>query len=154
LSVDGDILLYGSNVANDAVGLAFINQFAQLTGADIAASTNETGNLMGDWILEAQTNLIETQSLTLLHYSLKPSDNPIYYSRYKDESDYPSGTLDDDYISTYGWNDIIMAGSGGNDTYIGGDGFDILSYTEIFPDPFNNVFLFWVIRSRENSNHT
>ena len=39
LTDDGDIMLYGCNTAEGAAGEAFINQLAELTGADVAAST-------------------------------------------------------------------------------------------------------------------
>ena len=38
-SKDGDLLLYGCDVAEDAVGQNFVRQIAALTGADVAAST-------------------------------------------------------------------------------------------------------------------
>jgi hypothetical protein len=61
LSVDGDILLYGCNVAADAIGQSFVNQLASLTGADVAASSDLTGSsaLGGDWDLEFSTGQIE-----------------------------------------------------------------------------------------------
>jgi hypothetical protein len=62
LTDTADILLYGCNVAAGDSGNQFIQQFATLTGADIAASTNLTGNaaLGGDWDLEAAVGQIET----------------------------------------------------------------------------------------------
>jgi VCBS repeat-containing protein len=64
LSTDGDILLYGCNIG-DSSGLAFVNQFGSFTSADIAASTNLTGNSKygGDWVLEFHTGEINTASL-------------------------------------------------------------------------------------------
>jgi glucose/arabinose dehydrogenase len=61
LSADADILLYGCDVAATSEGLGFIEQISQLTGADVAASTNLTGNAAkgGDWILETATGTIE-----------------------------------------------------------------------------------------------
>ncbi len=61
LSADADILLYGCDVAQGDAGQALITQLAQLTGADIAASTNATGNAAkgGDWVLESNTGSIE-----------------------------------------------------------------------------------------------
>ena len=43
LTPDGDLLFYGCNVAQGDSGQAFIEQIAQLTGADVAASTDLTG---------------------------------------------------------------------------------------------------------------
>ncbi|HEY9910183.1 MAG TPA: DUF4347 domain-containing protein, partial [Thermosynechococcaceae cyanobacterium] len=61
LTVGADLLLYGCNVAQGKVGKAFVNLLSQLTGADVAASDNLTGNtvLGGDWKLEYQTGAIE-----------------------------------------------------------------------------------------------
>jgi Ca2+-binding RTX toxin-like protein len=57
-----EILLYGCNVAAGKAGLAFVQRLSQLTGANIAASDNLTGNaaLGGDWELEVTTGAIET----------------------------------------------------------------------------------------------
>jgi uncharacterized membrane protein len=71
LTASGDILLYGCDVAQGDSGLAFINSLGLLTGADIAASDNLTGNAAqgGDAILEQQTGVIETTALNLSSYS-------------------------------------------------------------------------------------
>ncbi|MCW6050843.1 DUF4347 domain-containing protein [Lyngbya sp. CCAP 1446/10] len=57
-----EILLYGCNVAATEAGVAFVERLSQLTGANIAASDNLTGNaaLGGDWVLEVTTGKIET----------------------------------------------------------------------------------------------
>jgi len=54
LGADGDILVYGCDVAEGTTGKLFIDQLASLTGADVAASENLTGSSMqgGDWTLE------------------------------------------------------------------------------------------------------
>ncbi len=64
LDDDGDILLYGCYVV-DAGDVSFVAELAALTGADIAASTDATGNVDagGDWELEYASGLIETQTL-------------------------------------------------------------------------------------------
>ncbi|MBL1175184.1 DUF4347 domain-containing protein [Pantanalinema sp. GBBB05] len=60
LTADADILLYGCNVAQGEVGRTFVQQLAQLTGADIAASQDWTGStqLGGNWVLEVNTGEI------------------------------------------------------------------------------------------------
>ncbi|MGI9277944.1 MAG: DUF4347 domain-containing protein, partial [Endozoicomonas sp.] len=60
LSEEGDILLYGCNVGSDGEGQAFIEQLAELTGADVAASDDLTGSsdFGGDWELEASSGMI------------------------------------------------------------------------------------------------
>jgi hypothetical protein len=58
LNATGDILLYGCNVAQGDAGVAFVNQLATLSNADIAASNNLTGQ-GGDWALEVASGPIE-----------------------------------------------------------------------------------------------
>ncbi|MDB9513854.1 DUF4347 domain-containing protein [Kamptonema animale CS-326] len=54
LKLNADILLYGCNVAQSNKGKSFVKYLSQLTKANVAASTNLTGNakLGGDWNLE------------------------------------------------------------------------------------------------------
>ncbi len=59
-----NILIFGCNVAQGETGRAFIDALSRVTGADIAASTNLTGNSSqgGDWLLEYTKGNIETTS--------------------------------------------------------------------------------------------
>ncbi len=57
LTEQGDILFYGCNVAADQNGEIFINQIADITQADVAASDDVTGK-GGDWDLEKHTGII------------------------------------------------------------------------------------------------
>lgn len=61
LTGDGDLLFLGCNVAASDTGKTLIQQLSQITGADIAASENLTGNANfgGDWVLEYATGLID-----------------------------------------------------------------------------------------------
>ena len=61
LQADGDLLLYGCDVAAGEQGRAFLQQLARLTGADVAASDDATGDtaLGGNWRLEARVGLVE-----------------------------------------------------------------------------------------------
>jgi len=65
LTVDADVLFYGCDLAANATGQAFLQTFGEMTGADVAASTNATGaaDLGGDWNLEYQFGSVETRSL-------------------------------------------------------------------------------------------
>ena len=67
LAPGGDIFLYGCDVAQSATGVNFVNQLCQLTGADVAASTNGTG-AGGDWVLEYQSGEVEEPSLSADSY--------------------------------------------------------------------------------------
>ena len=58
----GDVLIYGCNLAESSDGTALVNSLSKITGADVAASDDVTGNsiLGGDWVLEYKTGGIET----------------------------------------------------------------------------------------------
>ncbi|MBC3875799.1 Ig-like domain-containing protein [Undibacterium flavidum] len=69
LSADGDIALYGCDVGSGSDGVAFMNALAAATGADIAASSDDTGsaNRNGNWELEISTgDISQTPILDLL----------------------------------------------------------------------------------------
>ena len=59
---DGDILLYGCNVASGEDGLYFMEELSQATNAGISASIDYTGQ-DGDWELEAKVGDVETTSI-------------------------------------------------------------------------------------------
>ena len=63
LNEEADILLYGCRVAETETGVEFVKYLSQLTEADIAASTDDTGHIdfYGDWDLEYQTGSIDTK---------------------------------------------------------------------------------------------
>lgn len=67
LKPDGNILLFGCNVAAGADGQQFIVDLAINTGAVVAASTDETGSadLGGNWTLAAATGVVTAQSAVL-----------------------------------------------------------------------------------------
>jgi hypothetical protein len=70
LTDNGDLLLYGCNVAEGEAGEQFITALAAATGADVAASTDLTGAevLGGDGELEANNGIIETSAISLSSY--------------------------------------------------------------------------------------
>ncbi|WP_461175385.1 DUF4347 domain-containing protein, partial [Uliginosibacterium flavum] len=61
LSTEADLLIYGCNFAANDNGQSFADELAKLTGADVAASSNLTGDATqgGDWTLEYQRGEIE-----------------------------------------------------------------------------------------------
>ncbi|MDY6987422.1 MAG: DUF4347 domain-containing protein, partial [Thermodesulfobacteriota bacterium] len=61
LTANGDILLYGCSVGQGYEGRELVRQMALTTGADVAASTNATGNKDSgaDWILEHTIGSVE-----------------------------------------------------------------------------------------------
>ena len=65
LDPQADLLLYGCRVAAGAQGQHFVRELSLLTGADVAASNNLSGQSIGsdaDWDLEFQTGIIEARS--------------------------------------------------------------------------------------------
>ncbi|GKW21321.1 hypothetical protein PEC302107_30500 [Pectobacterium araliae] len=69
LTDSGDLMIYGCDVAQDS-GQSFVTLLAQLTGADVAASSDSTGAsaLGGDWDLESHSGSIETGALQMDSY--------------------------------------------------------------------------------------
>ena len=67
LTANGDLLIYGCDVAEGAAGQAFVDRLADLTQADVAASVDVTGSAAfhGNWTLETQHGAIETAALAL-----------------------------------------------------------------------------------------
>lgn len=70
LNSDGDLLLYGCDVAAGAQGSALIDGLAHATGADVAASTDATGAAAkgGNWTLESHVGKIDTDALRVNDY--------------------------------------------------------------------------------------
>ncbi|MBI5672418.1 MAG: DUF4347 domain-containing protein [Nitrospirae bacterium] len=62
LSDQADLLVYGCNFGEGAEGADAVNLLAQMTGADVAASSDATGHidLGGNWEFEIQAGSIET----------------------------------------------------------------------------------------------
>jgi VCBS repeat-containing protein len=129
LTRQGDILLYGCDVAQGEAGQAFIEQLAQLTGADVAASTDLTGSaaLGGDWVLEAQTGAIETAGIQSAYGALladtPTSGNDVLYG--DDNVDVINGLAGYDQLYGFGGNDTLEGGDD-YDYLDGGDGDDLL----------------------------
>src|SRR5471032_1229223 len=75
MNVGGDILIYACNTAAGDKGINFVDSLAQLTGRDIAASSNRTG-VGGDWNLEIATgtidsvNVLSAQSMSAYQWGL------------------------------------------------------------------------------------
>lgn len=65
LTADGDILLYGCDIAKGSAGETFIERVAAMTGADIAASIDRTGtaDFGGNLVLESSAGAIEAPAI-------------------------------------------------------------------------------------------
>ncbi|MBI9087385.1 MAG: DUF4347 domain-containing protein, partial [Desulfobacterales bacterium] len=63
LTATGDVLFYGCNIAANTDGQSLLDRISRLTGADVAASDDMTGNSDqgGDWDLEYLSGIVETK---------------------------------------------------------------------------------------------
>jgi len=67
----GDILLYGCHVAAGAAGQTFIDEFAQATGADVAAAVTLIGSAAqgGQWMLPVRRGDVATTTLAVPEFA-------------------------------------------------------------------------------------
>ncbi|MHC4989054.1 MAG: DUF4347 domain-containing protein, partial [Planctomycetota bacterium] len=79
LSADSDMLFYGCNIAGSSQGQALLTSLADLTGADVAASTDLTSAVSsgGDWDLEFSAGAIEADSLAFESYDGSLAGSPV-----------------------------------------------------------------------------
>ena len=111
---DADFLIYGCEIAGNIAGESLTEQLSILTGTDVAASVDDTGNSArgGDWKLEFTTGNIETE----IAFSKKTQhswDGLLAYNTYRDEFNAPSlinsdGSQD---WSSGAWQEISDDGS-------------------------------------------
>ena len=71
MNTGGDLLLYGCDVGAGSDGQRFVADLAAATGADVAASVDESGAaaLGGNWALERSVGTIETPALAPQNYN-------------------------------------------------------------------------------------
>ncbi|MBK3733313.1 DUF4347 domain-containing protein, partial [Azospirillum brasilense] len=121
LADDGDILLYGCNVASGHGG-AFLDALADITGAAMAASRTLTGaaDLGGDWTLAWTRGIVRTEALRIDRYrgvlAAPFVDEVVAYTgentitiRYEDSLDTTSNPLLTHFVATDG---TVNAGTG------------------------------------------
>ncbi|MFM7116396.1 MAG: DUF4347 domain-containing protein, partial [Planctomycetota bacterium] len=90
LHPDANVFLYGCQLAADPAGEQFVSQFAIFSGADVAASIDQTGSASSaDWDLEFSVGLLNSDSLF-------SDDNPLHWE----------GTLDPQTFSRSGVQEL------------------------------------------------
>jgi len=163
LGLEGDILLYGCDVARGVEGIRFVNRLAHTLSAGISASNDPTGNssLGGDWNLEyrhkADVESLFSTTVVENFHSLLADGQVIagdgsgggggggggeYYGDGTVGGNGGSGGGDADTLTGTVGDDVIFGdgsgsgGPGGNgaDILHGGSGDDIL-----FGDGFNGI---------------
>jgi len=105
LNEDADLLIYGCNFAASTGGQQLLGTLQQLTGADVAASTDNTGHrlLDGDWQLEYTAGVIDTE----IAISEAMRANWVSYL-----------TVDDLFVTSTSSGGLTINSDGGNDTYL------------------------------------
>jgi len=70
LTNDADLLFYGCDLAGNPTGESFIESIAAITGADVSASDDTTGDTDqgGDWNLEYTSGVVATDVITAHTY--------------------------------------------------------------------------------------
>jgi methionine-rich copper-binding protein CopC len=98
LSAQGDIQLYGCNVAQGQEGELLVQAIAQLTQADVAASTDLTGASAegGNWTLEYAVGQVNTSVLVPVNY-----DNTLDTITGDSSANNLTGTSGNDTINGY-----------------------------------------------------
>ncbi|MBF0151854.1 MAG: DUF4347 domain-containing protein, partial [Magnetococcales bacterium] len=98
LAENADILIYGCDVGAGTAGEIFVSRLAELTGADIAASTDATGaaDLGGNWILERSNGEINSSiflsgAARVEYQDILPSANPIITNIHGDSVAFAEG---------------------------------------------------------------
>ncbi len=137
LSESADILVYGCDFAEGQAGQDAAILLSQLTGADVAASTDATGyaEFGGDWVLETQTGSIETTVVVtdevqanwkglLAEIWMNASTGAVIAGPAGNDW-YVGDSANNTPVSSAGGADI-MYGAGGDDTLTSGSGNDIL----------------------------
>ncbi len=81
-SEQGDLLLYGCDVASGDKGADFIQRLASATGTDVAASNDDSGSssVGGDSELEVHIGGVEAAALSLESYQAKLDGGTLAYS--------------------------------------------------------------------------
>ena len=137
LAEQADILIYGCDFAEGQTGQDAVTLLSQLTGADVAASTDATGyaEFGGDWVLETQTGTIETTLAVtgevqvnwkgLLAETWMDAATGTVIAGPVGNDWYVGDSANNTPVSSAGGNDI-MYGAGGDDTLTSGSGNDIL----------------------------
>lgn len=122
LLAGADILIYGCNVALGERGEQFIASLAAMTGADVAASDNSTGDSQrgGDWTLEQRTGSIEATAL----FAFGPMWSGLLDS-------FISSTADQHFAGSSGDDSFVFGNDWGNDTATAGGGHDLLDFSAV-----------------------
>lgn len=76
LTDDADIMIYGCNLAQSGEGKNLVEAIADLTGADVAASNDDTGS-RGDWELEYTSGDIDIAALAVHDYQYSLANHQV-----------------------------------------------------------------------------
>ncbi|WP_022948209.1 DUF4347 domain-containing protein [Methylohalobius crimeensis] len=123
LSDEGDLLLYGCRVGEGKTGMAFVEELAVATGADVAASNDATGNFAagGDWVLEVSRGVSDDVPLSsdglAKFQSLLAYTGNISFDSVNDAGAYSSNPADDAKFNVGSYLLVVDGQSAGTGAY-------------------------------------
>ncbi len=125
LSAGADLLFYGCETGSGAKGAELLDKLAELTGADVAGSTDVTGSTAngGDWELEYKVGGVTASNLQPKNYPHTLVDGQFIAG---DGSGGGGGGGGYYYASEYDIGGAGGAGGGGDDTIAGTVGDDVI----------------------------
>ena len=114
LSAEADMLIYGCDVAAGEGGVQFIARLSQLTGADVAASTDLTGAATdgGDWDLEERAGRVETATLAAIGWGGTLGSVPTGITPLRSETRVNTTTTNAQTLTPYGGGNVAMDSNG------------------------------------------
>jgi hypothetical protein len=113
LKKEGDIMLYGCNIAASEEGRKMVKTLAELTGADVAAATEEIGGKLKNWILDYSTGDIESAVLKINDYEYHLANITV-----TSKSDSGDGTLRQAITNAAAGDEITFNLSAGDETIL------------------------------------
>ncbi|MBN1927153.1 MAG: DUF4347 domain-containing protein [Prolixibacteraceae bacterium] len=111
LADDADIMLYGCKFAASAEGRKLVKKLAELTGADIAAATEEIGGMLANWTLDYKVGEIGTATLKMKGYEFHLATLTV-----TSNADGGAGSLRQAITDAVGGDEIVFNLSEGNET--------------------------------------
>lgn len=107
MQAGGDILIYACNTAQGERGQTFVDELASLTGRDIAASNDRTGN-GSDWDLEVTTGSIEARPV-LSATSTSAYSHDLAIITVTNGADYGAGSLRQAILDAYAGDTVTFS---------------------------------------------
>nr|WP_255521097.1 Ig-like domain-containing protein [Chromobacterium sp. ASV5] len=159
LRSDGDILLYGCDIAASSSGEIFVSELSRYTHAEVAASTDATGaaRLGGDWTLERSSGHIDVDALHFSYDALlaRPVTGTTDFTTSDGNTYNPSGSVVN-ASPLQGWDFTLQLGSvnnGGQTIIVEKVGSVATETVDGYSDG-NIPISYFIVKSNDNSRFT